>query len=315
MREKGGEVDLSFTEAQRELERGVIHPAYLLYGSEAFQGQEFLMALRERVLGGEAALFGLETFEGEELRGPELTESARTLPLLGENKILRIKRAERLKEGVLKSVEHYLSEPPPGSHLVFEAESLPKASPILKLLRSRGRVVKLETLKKKDAISWLRRKAREKGFSLRGDAAETIFELSEPSLHRLASELEKLSLLAEKGRAIGPEDVEEVVGVSRRETVFQLAEALGKRDLQASLRSLRRLLSSGERPESIVGMLRWKLRWELRHLYRDVWGWKEEALEKLLLHLREVDLEIKSSSGRGARGALEAFCLKASGVL
>lgn len=340
MREKGGEVDLSFTEAQEELERGVIHPAYLLHGSEAFQGQEFLRALKERVLGGEAALWGLETFEGEEISGPELTESARTLPLLGDKKVLRVKRAERLKEGALKSVEHYLSEPPAGAHLVFEAESLlkEKESPLLRLLRRRGRVVKLEPLKKREAISWLRGKAREKGFSLGGDAAVAIIELSEPSLHRLASELEKLSLFAKKGRPLRPEDVEEVVGVSRRETVFQLAEALGQRNLRASLRSLRRLIYSGERPENIVGMLRRELRLllrlkarkatrpgagetfslkprELRRLSEEARGWKEEVLEKLLLHLREVDLELKSSSGRGAGRVLEAFCLKASGIL
>lgn len=87
-------------------------------------------------------------------------------------------------------------------------------------------------------------------------AAELLFE--RVGFHPVAvvMEAEKLALSIGSGKQINIEDIDELIGRTRQEAVFELTAAIGKQNLEQSLLVAKRLADNGIHPLAIVATIK-----------------------------------------------------------
>ena len=107
---------------------------------------------------------------------------------------------------------------------------------------------------------WVTRRARAQKRRITPEAARMLVESLGDDLRMLASEIDKLGTYVGEGGEIGPEDVRALTPVARQSKVFDLTDALARRDTSTALALLHELLANGESPLGIVALTAFQTR-------------------------------------------------------
>jgi DNA polymerase-3 subunit delta len=147
-----------------------------------------------------------------------------------------------------------LPDLPPSSDVVFvEAKGLDKRRHLWKGFKRddgtevpgvdaliKQTVIALESLGTPDAKAlpgWIQRRAREKSIAIDGHAVQMLGDFVGPNLRQLDNELDKLAVYA-SGRAITGDDVRLMVSDASEAVIWDLTDALSRRDGRAAMLAL-----------------------------------------------------------------------------
>ena len=133
-------------------------------------------------------------------------------------------------------------------------EALDAAHPLVKAAQQHGRARLFAPPRGPQLEDWLDRRAKSLGVSLAPDAAALLAAEIGESTRLLAGELEKLRTYVGAGGTIRVEDVRALSPAARQSRVFDLTDALARRDNRAALALLHELLAGGESPLGIVAL-------------------------------------------------------------
>lgn len=103
-----------------------------------------------------------------------------------------------------------------------------------------------------DVVDWVAKQASQAGVRLDDEAAGVLAARIGADTRQLGNELEKLALAFGDNTVLTAENVREMVPATREGGIFDLSNALAKRDLRLCLRTLAQLLRQGE---SGIGIL------------------------------------------------------------
>ncbi len=131
---------------------------------------------------------------------------------------------------------------------------------LLKAAQQYGKVKVCAPLTGAKLEAWLTARARDAGAKLTAEAARLLVEAQGENRRLLAGEIDKLSVYAGKGGEIRAEDVRLLTPVARQAVIFDLTDALARRDRARALNLLHELLANGESPLGIVGMTAYQTR-------------------------------------------------------
>lgn len=210
----------------------------------------------------------------------EALAAARNLSFLTQAQVFRIKEAVQLKEKQLETLTAYLAHPADTAFFVFEAETLAKDSPLMKLITKYGRVQILDDAEKKNAGARLiREKLRQAGKTLAPEALQRLEDEAGDAPALLDSLLDQLILRAGEGKEISFEMFEAFRENWKEVDVFSLTDAVASKNAGRALMMLRRLLDAADQqPFALVGILHWQIRrlWLARVLLEE--GQAESAV-------------------------------------
>jgi DNA polymerase-3 subunit delta len=253
---------------------------YILHGEDEFSRAEQVAEFKEKI--GEATVrdFNVTVLDGRKLTLGELRHAADAIPFLADKRLVVVEGLlARLSAGrsaggesgrrpqedsepsgaskeVLAGLLEYLPHVPDSTRLVFvEARTLPPSNPVLKLAAAhKGRtVIAFET--PKNIAGWIEKRAERHGGSIERKAAARLAQAIGGDLRRLDSELHKLVTYVNAARPIREEDVAQLVTASIEANVFDLVDALGRRDGARAMRELHRLLDLGENALGLLAMI------------------------------------------------------------
>ncbi|SRR5579883_486795 len=244
-----------------------VDPVWVLFGEEEFLRSELLHEAPAIFVPDEAT----RSFNCDVLYGPETTleqvlSLARSYPMMAERRLVVVREAERIlrakpagsgksrkKSGANEDpLLQYLDNPNPDCILIFDLEKFgPKNQSPFKELAEKATVVEFAIFKEGDVVEWLRERASHLGKNLSAEAARLMTAYLGTALRTHANELEKLiSFTAGKSGAgannITPNDVEQVVGVSRENNVFELTKAIGSGNKVSAVSIALKLLGQGK---------------------------------------------------------------------
>lgn len=310
------------------LEREPLRPYYLLHGEEPFLVDRALATLRARLLpegrpGTWTTLWGAE--DGARLAAALADLGSPTL--FGGPQILVVRHAEALREEEQTAVQEAIPGLGAGGTLVLVARTMDQRKRLMAACIRAGAAYGFAPLDPRGAQAWVARLARERGHEIASPAVEELIDRSGADLGVLAGELDKLSLHVGQGRRIQPDHVRAIVAAVRPRGVDELTDRLGRRDLAGACRVLRELVAAGEPPVRLVAFLAANLRRALQVaelaeaklpqdeiaarlgmppwlVSRNVGRGTARGLERALLVLRRLDLELKST--RPTEAVLEA---------
>jgi DNA polymerase-3 subunit delta len=104
---------------------------------------------------------------------------------------------------------------------------------------------------------WLQQFFRREGYSVTGEAVDTILEMVENNTGALRSQCGTLFLFCDKTKPITAADIEQILAHTRTESTFTLFSAIAGGNMEKSLEILRALLDAKESAVSIFAGLIW----------------------------------------------------------
>jgi DNA polymerase III subunit delta len=240
---------------EQELGRGRLSPAYLILGPEEYLAQQAVETLRRHIVSPDLAAFNESEFDAAESPIVEIIGAARTLPMMSPRRVVVVKDLQSLPEAERGPLLEYLSAPAERCVLILTAIDLDRRTAFFRKLKERTQVLEYARLNGAALERWAANHMRSCGYTAAPGALKRLLETVGADLQMLVNELEKLALYAGKSRAITEEAIDELAGASRQRGIFELTDALGRRDSRAALRVLASLLNSGESPLMIVTMM------------------------------------------------------------
>src|SRR5206468_296688 len=202
----------------------VSEPVYLLYGREDVLKDEAVRILVDAAVGSNRD-FNLDVRYAQDLTPESFHALVNTPPMLAERRAVVIRGIEQLgkrKSKLRDEVVRYVASPSPTTLLVLVVAA--GEEPDAEILGV-STAVELDALAAERVPRWLQHRAATLGLTLAEDAAELLLKAVGNDLSTLSRELEKLaSLTAGGARSVTADDVSNLVGVRRDETVFDLVE-------------------------------------------------------------------------------------------
>jgi len=242
-----------------------------------------------------------------EERVQKLINTARTLPWMSDRRWIYVKNAHNAGT----ELKVYLQEPSPKTVVVLEVQ---------KKVRSWPRLATIESVDRLNPLAWVTQMAKQAGYSIEPEAAETLVSLVGEELNRLEAELEKQLLWSLDTKTITVDSVLGLAVEARGRDVFELISAMAGRRGESALRILNRLFETGTSHHQVVTLLYWNFSrllvakelaargmshmaivrrlkiWSYKDRQAELRGYSLSFLRKVLLKLREADRLFKSTS-------------------
>lgn len=244
----------SAAEVLTKIRAGKLAPVYLLSG-EIHPQLQVLEALRQAVLGGEENDFNFDRLEAAKDGVDGILAAARTLPMLGDKRLVLVRDLHQLKADELKKLVPYVEDPSPRTCLVLLAAKIDARLKICVRLKKAGGYFAFEPLKERKVPAWLQAEAKLRKITLKPGAAQRVAESVGTDMGQLAMALEQLQLYVGPGNPISPDDVEDLLAETRERSVFELTNAVGRGQRREALLVLRRMLDAQASEVLIVTML------------------------------------------------------------
>jgi DNA polymerase-3 subunit delta len=248
---------------------------YFVTGSDESAVKKAAAALAQKIAPG-ADAFGLETIDGavdtvDACAGAAMdaAQSLLTMPFLGGTKLVWLKsasfladsvagRSETVTTAVEKLLEVIQAGLPEGVTFLLSAPQADKRRSIYKTL------VKIADTHihdmpdlgfkagEEEIIEWTSTRVRQRDLQLVPEAVETLASRIGLDPRQLDNELDKLETAFGKSAPIEARDVRLLVPQTREGGIFDLSEALARRNLPLALETLEQLFHQGEKGVGIL---------------------------------------------------------------
>lgn len=255
-------------EFARALEKGDIGPLYYMYGDEPYLIERGVKRLLELVVSPDFRDFNLNVFYGNECKGEELFSAAQTLPMFSERRAILVKKSHELSAATLEVLTGYVRNPSPSTCLIFQGEKIDQRKKFFTEMKKTGELVEFKRPYENQLGPFIREEVKAYGKRIEPAAADLLAYMVGNNLQELASQIEKVATYSGKRESITVGDVKEIVSDTKVDTVFELADAFGEKNLSKALRTLYTILRDGEAPLLVLAMLSRHFRqlWRVREL-------------------------------------------------
>jgi len=264
---------------ENDISSGNINPVYVFTGDQVLLMEKALGDIKSSLLpGGDDMNYII--FHGDASKSKDIIDTASTYPMFASKKLIAVKGAEKLPAKELSHIDEYLESPAGFSCLVLLYGDGKKP----KLKNKKNAAFIDFTLKKGNAISMVRSEAKSLGYDISAPAAQTLVSLVGEDLKNISNELMKITLYCGDRKRIEAEDVENLTIKTSHGDIFQLINAIGKRDKRSMHIALLDLEKRGEEPLSILSRITWRFRliWRAKELIENKIP-KAEMLRELKL--------------------------------
>ena len=248
---------------QQSLKNDEAGPGYLLLGNEMFFRDRCRRAIKKAVLGDDpqAVEEGLTEIDLKQEPLSKLLDETRSFSLFATKRLLIGVNAEaalpkgRSKAGdeAAKRIAEYFKDPTPGFTLVFECtrydpnerDDKAKLDRVAKFYAGVPETVELNRLTPAEAVRGAEHLAGKLGLDIDRDALAELVEMLAADMARIETELQKFAVYSKEGQKITRAEMELLTPEARHSGVFELTDALSRRDRSRALEILDTLSKSG----------------------------------------------------------------------
>ncbi len=235
-----------------DLKRKIYKPIYFLSGEEAYYIDLISDYIENNVLEEADKEFNQTIVYGKDVDLLSVLGLAKQFPMMSDYQVVIVKEAQNIKElnksnggdddsMASKNVSNnatpqflnYINNPQATTILVFcfKYKSIDKRSAIAKALQKHA--VFLESTKMYDnqLPEWITNYIKDKNYTINPKATFLLAEFLGNDLSKITNEINKLIINVPVGKEITPELVQDNIGISKEYNVFELQDALAKKDV------------------------------------------------------------------------------------
>lgn len=261
---------MSYNDFIKDIKEDKLSPLYVFWGHEDYLIENSLKMLKKEVVGEAYEAFNYIILDASETTVDHVLESAETLPLFAERKVVLVKNApyfQKTKNGLAGKDEdkllHYLSEPSSSTIMIFHsAGDLDKRRKVYKTAKKTGKIIDFSKFNDVDFAKWVTKRFKTAGIAIDGAALRYFVEAvgylgknSDKTLYGVNSEIDKLMHYSKESGSITREAIEKTIEKSFETNIFELLDALSGGNVAAGLHSVHELIENGEAALKIISMI------------------------------------------------------------
>lgn len=234
-------------------------PVHLILGDERLLVDRALSALVEAALGGPTSGFNYSSHLAGETPLAAMS-TARTVPMMVRRQVVLIREFENANKELCEAVLEYLGSPSDSTLLILTGRKLPPSGgKINNLAKKIGAVSRYKTGSQKP-VPFATDYARSQGCRLDNSGARMLVQLVGADLGVLRSEIDKLICYIGGKNSIRSEDVEAVCSVVAEARIWDLTDALIRRDTDKAMAATHRMLEEGQASHRLLSTVTWQFR-------------------------------------------------------
>lgn len=235
-----------------DLKRKIYKPIYFLSGEESHYIDVISDYIEKNVLEEADREFNQTVVYGKDTDLVTILGLAKQFPMMSEHNVVIVKEAQNLKElnksaggedegsssktnanSASQQFLNYITHPQPTTILVFcfKYKSIDKRSAIAKALQKNAVFLETKKLYDNQVPEWITDYVKEKKYSIQAKASFLMAEFLGNDLSKISNEIDKLMINLPAGSEITTELIQDNIGISKDYNVFELQDALAKKDI------------------------------------------------------------------------------------
>lgn len=301
-------------------------PVYFLHGEEGYFIDE-LVKLLEVALPEDDREFNQYILYGGDSTASDAVTRCQAYPMMSDRVMVIVKEAQIWDQRQLPALIPYLNNPMPTTTLVIVCRGkVVKNKELFNAITAiRGEVFESKKLKEGGVMQEVERLLSERGLNIEPKGLSMMCDFVGTDMSRLYNQVEKLSVVLEKGAMVTPEVIERNIGVSREFNTFELKDAIFARDATKSVRIIEQFranpktnpaipvvatLFSGfsdlliyhftrdKSPQSLMGALGFKWPVQLQSVEKAAHNFNARQTIAIITLLRDTDRKMKGIGSR-----------------
>lgn len=220
----------------KDIKQKKLEKVYFLHGEEPYYIDVITKALLEHVLEEHERDFNQTIVYGKEQEVTSLIADLRSYPMMSDRRLVVLKEAQEMKD--IDKLEAYFENPTDTTVFVvnYKHKTFDSRKKLIKLAASNGLVYKSDKVRDYQMTDWIRSYVKTHGYEISSKATMLLVEFLGTDIGKVANELDKLSLLIQKGTTINEVHIEENIGISKDYNIFELTNSLGTYDVPKAFR-------------------------------------------------------------------------------
>jgi len=210
--------------------KGSFKPVYWLEGEEPYYIDILVNYAEHSILSEAEVGFNLSVFYGKDANWADVVNACRRYPMLSDKQVVILKEAQHMRD--VEKLEAYIERPLSSTILVvaYKEKKVDGRSKLAKLLKQQSVLLSTKKMYDNQLPEWTSNLVASKGYNINPKATILLTEHIGNDISRINNEVDKLLLNLGGKKSITEEDIEEHVGVSREYNVYELQNALQRRD-------------------------------------------------------------------------------------
>ncbi|MDP4116628.1 MAG: DNA polymerase III subunit delta [Bacteroidota bacterium] len=227
----------SVSEAEAQLAKNVIKPIYFLCGDDSYSIDEFVKKINllfETIIVSD---FDKAMYYGDSISMEEVESFASTFPFGSDKKLVIVKDFEKVKDKA--KFKNYVKSPSDFAVVVLINNGVVAKSGVTepyKSLIANGYYFEAKEMKEEQLRRWIVQKAGSDGRKITADDAQLLMEIVGESKSLIEDQLEKIYIFLGDKREINAETIKSLSTQLKAFNVFDLQNALTKRDKKQALK-------------------------------------------------------------------------------
>jgi DNA polymerase III subunit delta len=246
----------SILDASKTFAKDKFLPVYFFFGKDSFNIDVVVKELDASITPFISSDFDKEIiFADEKTNLAQLLSMASSFPFGSEKKFILVKEFDKIKD--IKSLTEYVSDPPDFTTIAFIHNgelTYPDKEPYKSLAQEKY-IFEAKELKGENLVQWLIEMARRNEKQLSNENAQLLIEITGGNKSMLEDQLEKIFIFLGNEKVISFETIKALSAALKENTIFDLQDALGKKDKAKSVKILYNLMEKGTEPVFIIAML------------------------------------------------------------
>ncbi len=220
-----------------DLKNGNYSPVYFLQGDEPFYIDQISDYIEQNALEEAQKGFNQVVMYGRDHTVGSIMTQAKRFPMMSERQVVIVKEAQNISdinnEAGAKLLSAYITNPLATTILVFayKNKTLDGRKALGKELDKKAILVTSKKLYDNKIPGWIAEYCKDNGHAIRQKAVMLIAEHVGNDLSKIANEIKKMLINFKGHTEIDEEHVERYIGISKDYNVFELQNALGKRQV------------------------------------------------------------------------------------
>jgi DNA polymerase III subunit delta len=219
-----------------DLKKRKFKPVYWLEGDEEFFIDEIINYAEHNILTEGEAGFNKTVFYGRDSDWASVINSCRRYPMFSDMQVVIIKEAQAMRD--IDKLENYITKPLESTLLfiAYKGKKVDGRTKLAKVLKDKCVFLSTKKLYENELPEWTSQLIKFKGYTITNKALYLLIDHIGNDLSRINNEIDKLILNIGNSNNITEDDIEKYVGISKEYNVFELQDALAKKDAFKALK-------------------------------------------------------------------------------
>ena len=236
---------------QNDINNNTLKHCYLLLGEEDYLKKQMKDNLSDAIIADDE--MNKAVFK-DKVSEQEVCDLALTVPFFAQKRLIVLDSCDFFS-WASDGIANIIKDMPDYLYMIIVESSADKRKKVYKEIEKNGYVCELKKQSQGDLKTFIKSKCEQEGFAIEPAAVEKLIDATNGDLNNISNELQKLLAYCAYEKKITAADVDKVCAVSIENKIFEMIEAIGKKDNIKAIALYNDLIALKEPPIKILILL------------------------------------------------------------